>query len=139
MQKNNRKADENFLKEKFRFSLAGLSLVSLLVLLPVFQFLNANPFFHFRFGMDKTLFAMIVLCFGLAPALCLLAFAWFAIGKSRDAFYSRIILGASLFLFLSHLYSTALHELAPILKASIVLAVLAIGTLALVKTSRELI
>ena len=128
-----------FTRDKLHLLTAGLSLISLFVLLPIFQFLNFSPYFHFRFGMDLTLFILIVLCFGLVPTACLLAFVKFAIGKSREALYIKLILGVSLFLFISHLYSITLDGMALAIKSSILLIVVAVGIPAILKSSKIIV
>ena len=130
---------ESFRTDRLRLSLAGLSLISLFSLLPVFQFLDSNPFFHFRYGMNRALLALVVLSFGLVPFFCWLFFVQFVGGVFRNKFFIRAILCFSLLLFLSHLYSTSLQELSSVMRVGVLVTIFSIGILAIVKSSKEII
>jgi uncharacterized membrane protein len=130
---------EEHLTNKLGLSLSGLSLITLFIILPVFQFLDSNPFFHFRYGMDQTLLALIILCFGLAPYILWLVLVKFFDGVSRNQLLIKTILGVSLILFISHLFSTTLQEMTPVVKVGVLLVIFIAGVLAIIKSSKEVI
>ncbi|MGV7220603.1 MAG: sulfatase-like hydrolase/transferase [Nitrospinales bacterium] len=128
-----------FITNKLELSLSGLSIISLFIILPVFQFLDSNPFFHFRYGINHTLLALITLCFGLLPIFFWLVFVRCIKAGSKNNFLIKMVLGFSLLLFISHLYSTTLQEMAATMRAGILLAIFFAGMLAINKSSKEVI
>jgi len=136
---NNANRAEDSLTNKLNLSLSGLSVSSLFIILPVFQFLDSNPFFHFRYGMNLALFALIIICFGILPIFFWLIFVRYFDGICRNEFLLRIILGFSLILFISHLYSTTLQEMTTVFKTGVLLAIFFSGLIAIIKSTKEVI
>ena len=130
---------EEILTNKLSWSLGGLSLISLFIILPVFQFLDSNPFFHFRYGMNQALLALIVFYFGFVPIFLWMVLVKFVDCVSRNKFFIRVILGLSLLLFISHLYSTTLQEMTVVMRVGFLLAILFAGMVAIIKSSKEVI
>lgn len=124
---------------KLRLSLAGASLVSLLVIIPVFQILDANPFFHFQYGFDQSTLALIVFCFGIGPMAGYLLFVKLTLGHPRAELYIQIILGLSVLLFISHLYSITLFEESALIQIGVLLTIIVVGALAIIKAPMEII
>jgi hypothetical protein len=128
-----------FKPDKLRLLLASISVVLLFVLLPVFQFMESNPHFYFEYTMDHTLYSLIIICFGLLPIVCLYVFVKFYLGQARETLYTRIILGLTLLLFLSQLYTISLINKPPIIKGSILFPVFAMGIIAIYKKPKLIV
>lgn len=122
--------------EKVRSLLAGLTLASMLFLLPVLEFLEANPFFGFRYGFDQTLLFVILLLFGALPAAI---FAFLLADRNGAVWVHRLTLGLALAVFLSQLQSTALGSASPLLHYGIPVAGFVGGILLLRKRAQDLI
>jgi uncharacterized membrane protein len=130
---------QKFLKDKSRLQIASISLVLLLVLLPVFQFVNVNGHFQYQYGMDQTLFILIYLSFALIPIFCLFFLIKLFLQQNREIIITKIILGVSLYLFLSQLYSITLSEMSLPLRSSILFTIFVLGSIAIHKSSKTLV
>ncbi|MGV7221472.1 MAG: sulfatase-like hydrolase/transferase [Nitrospinales bacterium] len=126
-------SEKELITDKLQLLLASVSVVLLFVLLPVFQFMESNPHFYFEYSMDHTLYGLIIICFGLLPIVCLSTFVKFFINLARYALYAKIILGLTLLLFLSQLYTKSIFTWSPFLKGSILFPIFFLGIIAILK------
>jgi hypothetical protein len=115
--------------------LAALTLALAVFLLPMLEFLEANPYFKFRYGFDESLLGLVLVVFAVVPFGLLALLAWRP-GRP-GARPRRVGMMLGLVLFASQLYSTTLQQVAPWIRFAATAAVLGLGSLVVVRRSRE--
>jgi len=117
--------------------LAHSTIVCIVGLLPVLQFLEANPYFKFRYGFDESLLALVVAVFLGVPLIVTIALGWTTSERTRDR---RLVwtLSLALLFFTSQLYSTSLHTAPLAARLAAVAGCLVVGGVAVARRRRQL-
>ena len=116
--------------------MAQATIAAVIGLLPVLQFLEANPYYKFRYGFDVVLVALVVGCFFAVP---LVAGGLLGHPRANGAGGARkVLLGVALVFFASQLYSTSMRQLPLPVRLGAVLLCLGAGVFVIRKRSREL-
>lgn len=117
--------------------LAHLTIACTAGLLPVLQFLEANPYFKFRYGFDGALLTWAVAVFLVVPVIVLAALGRTSNPEARNR---RLLwtLSLALLLFVSQLYSTTMHTAPLGARIAVVVMGLAVGGVAVWRRRRQL-